>query len=460
MSRSFLGVDLGTSAVKIIRVDHTGTVQKVKASYDRISPEGWFQAICQAARQVDMSEVCAIGLSSQVGTYVINDRDVVSWSDGIGKEELEELKARYTKEEFIREISMVHPDIISYPLPRLMHFKKQYPRLHSVCQPKDLLCRLLTGNYVTDRFSFRGLAHAETGQFSTFFLREIGIDPAILPKVIDPTAPAGTITEEAARLTSLPQGIPVYTGMNDYYCSLLGMGITSPGDAFDITGTSEHLGVIQPKLDVSTPLVSSPYLADYVHYGVTGSCGISLDFGLRTFGLDQVDPAQSLRRKAPVFLPYLHGERAPIFDSDARGVFFGLESHCSTQDLAYSILEGNVFSLYSIWELLGQPGVSRIIAGAGATKNATLNQLKADLLDAPIATLEEGDTSALGAVIVAAVGHGDYPDLATASKAMVRIRQVFTPRDTLRPQLLQRYRIFKALYPTLKETYQNWKEII
>ena len=217
--------------------------------------------------------------------------------------------------------------------------------------------------------------------------------------------------------------------------------------------------MIQPELNIATPLVSSPYLDDYVHYGVTGSCGVSLDFGLRTFDLVHVDPEESLRRKAPIFLPYLHGERAPIFDSDARGAFFGLESHCSSQDLAYSILEGNVFTLYSIWELLGLPRVTRIIAGAGATKNAALNQLKADLLNTPIVTLVEDDTSALGAVIVAAVGHGEYPDLTAASKALVRIRQTFFPRDTLRSQLLQRYQIFKTLYPTLKQTYQNWKEI-
>lgn len=459
MSKAFLGIDLGTSAVKIIQVDRSGTIRKVKAGYSEISPKGWFDAICQAAKQIDMTNVVSVGLSSQVGTYVINRRDVVSWSDGVGKAELEELKSRYTPDEFIREISMPHPDIISYPLPRLMNFKKRHATLESVCQPKDLLCQLLTGNYVSDRFSFRGLAHAVTGELSAFFLKEIGIDPAILPRIIDPTAAAGTVTAEASATTSLPEGIPVYTGMNDYYCSLLGMGIIGPGDAFDITGTSEHLGIIQPELDRNSPMVSSPYLDDFVHYGVTGSCGVSLDFGLRTFGLDDVDPARSIRRKAPIFLPYLHGERAPIFDSDARGVFFGLESDCDQKDLAYSILEGNVFTLYSIWEHLGFPTVKQIVAGGGATKNPVLNQLKADLLNTTIATLEEGDTSALGAVMVAAVGHGEYPDLASASRAMVRIRQTFTPTDTLRPQLLQRYQIFKTLYPTLKQTYQNWKEI-
>lgn len=456
---SYLGIDLGTSAVKVIRVNENGTAEKAKATYAQISPEGWYRAVSEAVRQVDTSDVVAVGLSAQVGTYVINGTDVVGWSSGAGREEVDWLKEHYPPDQFVREISMNHPDIISYPIPRLMYFKKHYKKLETVCQPKDLLCQLLTGNWVTDRFSFRGLAHAQTGKFSSFFLKEIGIDPKILPRVIDPTELAGTITAQAARDTGLPEGTPVYTGMNDYYCSLLGMGIAVPGDAFDITGTSEHLGVIQPELDITTPMVSSPYLDAFVHYGVTGSCGVSLDYGIRTFGLDEIDPEACIARKAPIFLPYLNGERAPIFDSDARGVFFGLNADCTKEDMAYAILEGNVFNLYSIWEQLGTPKVEKIVASGGATKNPLLNQLKAELLDSTIVTLEEGDTSALGAVMVAAVGSGGCATLAEAAQLLVKTRNVYKPTGKLRNALLRRYQMYQTLYPTLKESYQTWKEI-
>ena len=459
MNKSFLGIDLGTSAVKAVRVSPAGTVEKSRATYEEISPQGWYRALGNALRQLDLSDVAAVGLSSQVGTYIINDRDVISWSDGAGREETRHLRQRFSPEIFIREISMNHPDIISYPLPRMMYFQKHYEGLKTVCQPKDWICEQLTGNRVTDICSMRGLANAETGRYSDFLLKELELDGSILPPVQDPFSPAGTVTARAALETGLPEGLPVYIGMNDFYCALLGVGITEPGDAFDITGTSEHLGIIQPELDRDTVLASSPYLGAFVHYGVTASSGASLDFGLKQFGFRDVDPAASLNRKAPVFLPYLNGERAPIFDPDARGVFFGIGSGCEQTDLAYSVLEGNVFSLYSIWEKLGQPNAAGMACSGGAAKNPVLCQLKAELLNLPVYTLAEEDTSALGGAIIAAVGCGAWGSVSEAAETLVKRVKTYEPTDKLRSELLERFEIYRGLYPALRESFETWKEI-
>lgn len=446
MNKSYLGIDFGTSSVKILHVCEGQVIARSREAYTEPAPEGWLSAMRIALQSLNLTDVAAIGLSAQVGTYLINEQDLISWSDGAGREELDALKAHYSKEDFIREIGFPHPEIISYPLPRLLYIKEHFPQLHSVCQPKDWVLEQLTGHRVTDPFSWRGFARGCS--YSEYFLKELSIDPMWLPKLADPTTCAGFVTALAADRWSLPEGIPVYTGMNDFYCSLLGMGMQQPGDAFDITGTSEHLGVLEPVLHPDTPLVSTPYMNSYVHYGVTASSGASLDYAIRNFGLSAI----SVNPKAPIFLPYVNGERAPIFNSDARGVFFGIQGDCSRQDMAYAVLEGNAFSLYHIWETMGTPKANRIIISGGAAQNPLLNTLKASLLDIPVCTLKEPDTSALGAAMFAAIGSGD-------SLWTPKIQEIFTPDPALRKLLLPRYAIYKKLYPAIKPLYNDWKEL-
>ena len=104
---------------------------------------------------IDWQEVTAIGLSSQVGTYVVNDEDVIGWNRGVGKDELEWWKGNYSKEQFIKEISMPHPDIISYPLTRLKYIKERFDNIKTICQPKEYILKQLTGEWVSDVYSWR-----------------------------------------------------------------------------------------------------------------------------------------------------------------------------------------------------------------------------------------------------------------------------------------------------------------
>lgn len=457
MNKQFLGVDLGTSAVKVLIVSEDGEVQKSKAKYDEISPRGWKDGLVNALKKLDTSGVCAVGLSSQVGTYIADETEVISWNEKAGSDELAEIKNMYSKERFVKELSMNQPDIISYPLPRLMHIKRKNPAVKSICQPKDYICREMTGRCVTDKYSWRGLANNESGEYSKYFLTELDIPKKALPEIVGYTEKAGVVTQEFAKISGLAVGTEVYIGMNDFYCSLLGMGILNPGDMFDITGTSEHLGVIENKLNEDTKMVSSPYFDHYVHYGVTASSGVSMDFGMDNFGFDNVCVQTSIE-KAPVFLPYLNGERAPVFDADARGVFFGIQTGCTNEDLAYSVLEGNVFSLFHIYESMGKPDGKRIIAGGGASKDSILNGIKAEMFNMPVLTLKESDTSALGAAMTAAVGNGTFDDFNQVVDAFCRTNEIFKPTCVFREKLLSRYEIYKGLYPSLKDNFKKFTE--
>ena len=170
MNKSILGIDLGTSSVKVLQRYSNGTTIKAKAKYDDISPQSWWNAICKALAKIRLQDVSAIGLTSQVGTYIVNGQDVISWNAGTGAEELSLVKSRYSQDIFLREISMPHPEIVSYPIPRLTYIKNHFSSIERVCMPKDFICEMLTGNFVTDPYSWRGLANLEKKDYSDFFL--------------------------------------------------------------------------------------------------------------------------------------------------------------------------------------------------------------------------------------------------------------------------------------------------
>ena len=239
MNKSVVGIDLGTSAVKVIQRYKDGNVVTSKANYEEISPSGWWSAICEALSQIALEEVEAIGLSSQVGTYIVNGKDVISWNQNAGAEEVAEVRETYKNDVFMREISMPHPALVSYPIPRFKYIKKHFENVEKVCMPKDFICECLTSNWVTDPYSWRGLANLETKKYSEYFLKELGFELNQLPKMIDYKEVAGYTKEIQMGDKVMPAGIPVYVGLNDYYASLLGMGIENAGDAFDISGTSK-----------------------------------------------------------------------------------------------------------------------------------------------------------------------------------------------------------------------------
>lgn len=476
--KSVLGIDLGTSSVKVLQRYADGTVIKSKRSYKEIGTEGWWNAVCSALSEVTLEDVEAIGLSSQVGTYIIDGQDVIGWDCGIGAEELTQIKKQYSRELFLKEISMPHPNIASYPIPRLKYIWEHYPNAKKVCQPKDYICEQLTGNRVTDPYSWRGLANLETKKYSAYFLKAIGLTEDYLPEMLDAAALAGytrervLCTEDAEGRGAdtggvqkkrgsvvLPEGISVYVGLNDYYASLLGMGIQNVGDMFDISGTSEHLGVIERSVNVDTKLVSGPYLHDYVHYGVTASSGASLDFGLQFYESGRIALETEQKRNPPIFLPYLNGERAPIWDADARGMFFGISAGCSKEDMTYAVMEGVVFSLYHIYESMGKPDAALMRIAGGAAVNPVLNQLKAEMFGIPAAVMEEKDTSALGAAMTAAVGAGWYADFGEAAGDLCKIKERIEPVGTYRGWLEKRFSIYKKLYPAVKEQYKELRGI-
>ena len=266
------------------------------------------------------------------------------------------------------------------------------------------------------------------------------------------------MTEEASKRYGLAAGTPVYTGTSDFFAGLLGMGVCEVGDGFDLAGTSEHVGYLSESL-CPDAFISGKYFFANCTYGVTRSSGASCDFAIRNFGVENLDVARLMAGKPPIFLPYLGGERAPVFDELARGVYFGLGVDANREQMAYAALEGVVFSLYHITESIGMPRPRRMICGGGSATNALMNSLRATLFDCETVCVRDHDTSALGACMLAMTGCGMYRDLKEAIGACVSYHPPVRPMPQYRERLLRRFGIYRELYGDLKERFRAFGKI-
>lgn len=461
MKEYYLGVDLGTSSIKGILRSVDGELVKAKVFYDENSVRGWKGAlktlISTLNSKIREGKIAAVAFSSQVGTYIVDGESVISWQSSVGREELEEIRKKIPQKRFIEEISMPHPDILSYPLPRLLYIQKRYGKGREVIQPKDFLLRELTDERVTDIYSSRGIVRLETGEYVEGIMRDLGID-CVLPTVKKTTDFVGFVTKRAEENYGLAEGTPVYSGCNDFYAGLLGMGVYKLGDAFDLSGTSEHVGWISDALQTDG-FVSGGYFNGFCTYGGTKASGVSCDFAIKNFGIDDLSLEEELRRKPPVFLPYLSGERAPIYDENARGVYFGLDCETTKRQMAYATLEGVTFSLYDIAERMGMPRPRRLICGGGSAKNELMASIKAELFGCEAVQVKENDTSALGAVMLAMLGNGTFADVAAAVDACVTYERSVQASGKYREKLLKRFAIYRELYDDLKDTFKRFNQI-
>ena len=171
--------------------------------------------------------------------------------------------------------------------------------------------------------------------------------------------------------------------------------------------------------------------------------------------MEELEIEEVLNHNPPIFLPYLNGERAPIWDENARGVYFGIQAGCSKKDMAYAVLEGVSFSLYHIYENMEKPPTRVMYTAGGAAVNRTLGMLKAELFGVPVKILKEHDTSALGACMVAELGMKWHPNMEAAMASCVEVEETLYPTGKYQEILQQRYLFYKELYPALQDNFKR-----
>lgn len=436
-----LGIDVGTSSMKAVCLGVGEPIILARTSRGG-APEDMLHTLSallkDLAARVELSSIGSLGLSGQCGSWLVEEEGAptrfVNWFAPGREEALARVCGAFSQEEFQRMIGMPHPPLTSYPVPSFLYLRAQgaIGSAGLFLQPKDYLMRALTGRALSDPGSWRGLYHAREGRYSEDLLRFAGIQADQLPEI----APCAPLSARGAALTGLMQGTPVYTGLNDFYAALLGMGARE-GDWFDVTGTSEHFGLLT-RSPACLSQIASPFQDTTAHYGVTSSSGVSIAWARREFG-----PAEpEFNPRAPVFAPYLRGERSPMFDSSARGMFFGINEHTTQAQLRYAVYEGVAFSLRQIGEELGEGPRSQVLCSGGSSVSAAYNRIKASVLGCPVLSQTPSCASALGAAACAGgqwhTGHALY-----------------APDPALAEILDERYSIYRRLYAAWRDIAQE-----
>lgn len=486
-----LCLDIGTSACKGGLFDRSGNALKTaRVSYPFLpsedvskveqDPETIWSAIETAIQELashheSASRIAAISLSAQMSTHMLVDRQnaplshFLSWADSRAELESEELVSNFSPELLIQELGAKLPPAPSWPLPKLKWWMRHEPALieHAryLVQPKDWIIWKLTGRWITDLSSLRGIRHQKTGSCSQILMDWCGVRSDIILPYAQPDDIAGTLCPEWAKAWKLRADTPVIVGLNDLAAAVIGVtGLTNKMKAFDITGTSEQLGVCIPESDASfhaSALSQIPLLDNHIlRYGVTSSSGSILNWYQSQFSYAKRDEDwhrafQEALETLPagsdglLFLPYLYGERAPWFNPKASGAFVGIHSGHTNRHFTRAVIEGITYNLQAIYHRLGAEDIKEMYVIGGSSISKAWNQLKADVFQVRLVVPECLEAGCLGAAILASHALGWHASITEAAKVMIRTAAVYEPDVSMANFFQEQCKRFEALYHAL-----------
>jgi len=438
-----IGIDLGTSSVKVTAISAVGTVLGTsRVGYDHTddgvrfeqNPEQLWRALLDAVAQLGsrlaLNAVAGIGVVGQNPSIIWVDRTgtpllpIIGWRDVRSAGHVERVR-RITPESWqLSRLGYHLPVTAGFAPVRLSWFTAERPdvleRAQAMLSVKDFAVLRLTGQFVTDAVSARGLCNGRSGEVADDLFAELGIDQALLPAVLTPWATAGPLLPAAAETSGLPSGIPVSVGWGDLFGSMLAIrALGGPNRDFDITGTAEAAGSTFTAHQAVPGLISMPVPdGPYATYGSTQAGGGSVAWLQKRVLIDVdeqwIDHQVSARSSRPptiLFLPHLGGERAPLWDAELRGAFLGLDASHDRVDLFRAVLEGVAFSVRQILERVenarGHRASRPIVLAGAAAANHAWNQIKADVLGRQVEVCQLAEPSAVGAALLGAVVAGD-----------------------------------------------------
>ena len=480
----FLGIDIGTSSVKAVLVDEREsivaqaaiplTVARPQPRFAEQDAQDWWLATMAAIGTLPptaRAAVRAVGLSGQMHGATLLDqwgktlRPAILWNDGRSTLECLELERREPRSRVITGNIMMP----GFTAPKLLwvsrHEQEIFARTALVLLPKDYVRLKLTGEAVSDMSDAAGTGWLDVGRrdWSDEMLAATGLNRSHMPRLMEGSAPSGSLTPAVAEQLQLPLAL-VAGGAGDNAASAVGMGVIAPGQSFLSLGTSGVLFVVterlRPNPDKAVHAFCHCLPSRWHQMSVTMSAASALDWVAQLTGASELQrlvaaaQARGLRRTAPYFLPYLSGERTPYNDPHARGVFVGLDSQTSSADLAMAVLEGVALAFADGMDALLENGgvVGEISVTGGGARFGYWGQLLAAALNRTLTYRVGGEISAaMGAARLARLAlTGESPQAVCVTPP---IYHVIEPDAALTALLADRRRIFMQLYRDLKDTF-------
>lgn len=485
----YIGIDLGTSATKLMLVTEKGEVLNSitkeyplffpQPGWSEQNPSDWWKACEEGVSELiagyDANSIAGIGLGGQMHGLVVLDeedkviRPAILWNDGRTAKEVEYLNQEIGKDKLSAYTANIA--FAGFTAPKILWMKanepEQFARISKIMLPKDYINYCLTGVHACDYSDASGmlLLDVEKKCWSLEMLDICGITETQMPKLFESYEVIGNIKPEIARLWGLSENVKVVAGAGDNAAAAIGTGTVGNGGCNISIGTSGTIFISSDKFRVDPNNALHAFAHADGGYHLMG-CMLSAASCNKWFCEDVLNSndytaEQSLIAEDKLgenhvyFLPYLMGERSPINDTNARGTFVGMTMDTTRADMMQAVLEGVAFAIRDSFEVAAKLGIeikSSKICGGGS-KSALWRKMFANILGISLEILKVEQGPGYGGAMLAMVGCGEYADVKEAAERMVEVEAVINPDPVLVEKYEAQYQKYKQIYPEMKELF-------
>lgn len=481
----FISIDLGTTNIKVaaygdqleeLSIESENVNYINKGNFVEFDAPEYFNSVkrsiircCEKTFPSKPFPIDQIILTGQAESLIPLDgemkplRNGISWLDMRSGEECKELKANFNREICFRTTGQ--PEIIpTWPITKILWIRKNEPQVYEKVDKylllKDYIHFQLTG-ILAGEFSIYNFSHyfdITRKNYWEDILSYCGVAQSQLPPLVEPCTVLGCLRPELAKEMQMSENTKINLGTLDHFSGMIGTGNITKGIISESTGTVLSIATMTDMPSFSEahiPCHYGPFVNSYVFLPVCESGGISLEWFKKQFlaedSYDSINQEIS-QREIPnelIFLPYITGVNSPDFNSDAKGVFYGIQMKHDKYDFAYAVMEGIAHLLAINIDYIEKAGypVNRIISTGGGAKSDLWSQLKADLTGHEVAIPLNAEAACLGAAMIGAVSNKNFSTFDEAVLKCVSIKKQFFPRDT---QLIQKkHRLFKKIYENM-----------
>jgi xylulokinase len=490
-----LGIDIGTSSCKAALFEKDGTViahanenyqlYQPHPGWVEQKPDEWWSAVCTAVKNViskagiDASNISCIGVDGQSWSAIPIDKDgnvlanTPIWMDTRSIEICDEVTRRVGEETIFNVAgNSFNP---TYTTPKILWFKKYHPDIYAktsyFIQSNSFIVMKLTGAITQDKSQGYGLHcfNMSTGKYDEALADKLGIDLEKLPDIYECSQVVGQVSSKASSETGLKAGTPVVAGGLDACCGTLGAGVIHPGETQEQGGQAGGMSIAVDRATAHSKLILSQHVVPGIWLlqgGTVGGGGAirwlrdilfhdEMSKNSKTdFFKIMTEEARGEKVGADglIFLPYLMGERSPLWDPQAQGVFMGLSFGTKRSTIIRSVFEGVGFSLYHNIKTAEEVGVTvaEMNAMGGAANSDVWTQIKSDITGKVIRIPGSDTATTLGAAILAGVGTGVYKNFDDAVSQTIRIRKTYEPDMNNHKKYQEFYSIYLSIYNNLK----------
>lgn len=485
----YIGIDLGTSSMKLLLVDENGEIWNCvtkeyplsfpRPGWSEQEPAHWWNACVTGVWALldgfDRSQVAGIGCGGQMHGLVALDADnnvirpAILWNDGRTAEETEWLNTAIGKERLSALTANVA--FAGFTAPKLLWMKKHEPenfsRIAKIMLPKDYINYRLTGMHSCDYSDASGMLLLDVQHkcWSKEMLELCGVSEHQMPRLFESYDCISTVKPEIAKLLGIPETVQICAGAGDNAAAAVGTGVVGNGGCNISLGTSGTIFISSEHFNADPNNALHAFAHADGHYHLMG-CILSAascnkwfcEEILKTtdYAMEQAEIKEDkLGRDCVFFLPYLMGERSPINDTNARGTFIGMSMDTTRVDLVQAVLEGVAFAIRDSLEVAKSLGIkidASKLCGGGA-KSLIWQKILANILNIRLDIPQTEEGPGYGGAMLAMVSCGAYENVSACADALVHTAKHILPNPEIAARYEVQYQKFKRLYPALKNVF-------